>query len=182
MRVLEGFQDDLRRALASSPPLQSWGLVHTAEGLTTAVRDLTLSIILATRIRFEPPIEVVPPKPGQAFALIQLPITPAVLATSTALNVLARVAAVLRTLPQGDIGWRRWLPDPVTELESAAAFVTWLPSWERRFLTTLSAEWEPPVGDAIRTLIAQCDNPARDRGHIDDRTGARGAAPELAAA
>ena len=52
------------------------------------MRDLTLAIILATRIKFEPPIEVVPPRPGQAFALIHLPVTPAVLLASTALNVL----------------------------------------------------------------------------------------------
>jgi hypothetical protein len=159
--VLKRFQDDLRRALASSPPLQSWGLVRTAKGLSTAVRDLTLAIILATRIKFEPPIEAVPPKPGQAFALIHLPVTPAVLPTSTALNVLARVAALLRTLPQGNIGWRQWLPDPATELESAASFMTWLPSWERRLLATLSTDWEQPAGDAIRTLMAQRDNPTR---------------------
>jgi hypothetical protein len=159
--VLERFQDDLRRALATSPPRQSWGLVRTGRGLATAVRDLTLAIILATRIKFEPPIEVVPPRPGQAFTLIHLPVTPAVLLASTALNVLARVAAVLRTLPEGDISWPQWLPDPATELESAASFVTWLPSWERRLLATLSTEWEQPAGDAIRTLIAQRDNPAQ---------------------
>jgi hypothetical protein len=98
----------------------------------------------------------VPPRPGQAFALIHLPVTPAVLLASTALNVLARIAAVLPTLPEGGIGWRQSLPDPVTELESAASFVTWLPSWERRLLATLSTEWEQPAGDAIRTLIEQC--------------------------
>lgn len=161
MPVLERFQDDIRRSLASLPPLQCWGLVRMAKGLASVVRDLTLAIISATRIKFEPPIEVVPPRSGQAFALIHLPITPAVLPTSTALNVLARVAAVLRTLPESDIGWRQWLPDPVTELESAALFVTWLPSWERRLLATLSTEWEQPAGDAIRTLIAQCDKPTQ---------------------
>jgi hypothetical protein len=159
--VLERFQNDLRRALASSPLQQSWGLVRTARGLAEAVRDLTLTIILAARIKYEPPIEVVPPRPGQAFALIHLPVTPAVLLASTALNVLARVAAVLRTLPQADVGWRRWLPDPVTELESAASFVTWLPSRERRFLAKLSTEWEQPAGHAIRALIARCDSPTQ---------------------
>jgi hypothetical protein len=152
--VLRNLRGDLQRALAASPPRQSWGLVRSAEGLITAVRDLTVVIIAATQLKFEPRIELPEPSPGQPLAPVLAPVTPAALSVATALNVLARVAAVLRTLGWSGKGMGQWV-DRETDLMSAASFVAWLSPPARRLLAVLASRWPQPERDALCALVAR---------------------------
>lgn len=162
--VVEELQTDLQAALAGLPPGRSWGGIRSAKGLTIAVRDLTLCIVLAERLKVEPRIELPEPKPGQAYAPIHHPITPAALLSGTAFGVLASVAAVLRTLARGGEGRQRWRPDDGTGLMSAASFVAWLATEERRLLARLAVGWEHPAGHVLRATIAQLENAAGGSG------------------
>jgi len=156
--VVEALQTDLQAALAGSPPGRSWGGIRSAKGLTIAVRDLTLCIVLAERLKVEPRIELPEPKPGQAYAPIHQPITPAALLSGTAFGVLASVAAVLRTLAKGGEGRQRWRPDDGTGLIGATSFIAWLAPEERRLLARLAVGWEYPAGHVLRATIAQVEN------------------------
>jgi hypothetical protein len=123
--VVRDLQDDLQAALSASPslPRQTWGLVRSAWGLIAAVRDLTLSIILAARLKVEQRVDLLEREPYSPTG----PITPAVLPCRMAFGVLARVVGVLRTLGRdGDAG-QRWRPDHGTDPTSAASFLAWLP-------------------------------------------------------
>ena len=112
--VVRDLQADLQLALAGWSPEGPWGSVQSAKGLAIAVCDLTLCIILDLRLKVEPQIELPEPKPGQAYAPIYEPITPAALSSATAFGILASVAAVLRTLARGAEGRERWRPDRAT--------------------------------------------------------------------
>ena len=96
LRMVRALQDDLQRALAGSPPRHAWGLVRSAQGLTTAVRGSH------ARDHYGKPVAVRAAdratRTSQPYATVREPVTPAALPASTALNVLAQVAAVLRTL------------------------------------------------------------------------------------
>jgi hypothetical protein len=162
-RVVEELQTDLQAALAGSKPRRSWGSIRSATGLTIAVRDLTLCIVLAERLKAEPRVELPAPKLGQAYAPIYQPITTAALPLRTAFGVLASVATVLQTLTGGG-GRQRRRPNAGTDLMSADAFVAWLPLRERRLLARLAAGWELPAGDALRATIAQVESPAGEHG------------------
>ena len=159
LEVLRNLQGDLQRALAASPPRQSWGLVRSAGGLITAVRDLTLAVIVASQLKFEQRIALPEPGSGQPFAPMLEPVTPAALSVSTAANVLARAAAVLRTLGWSGRGMRQWV-DFETDLMSAASFVAWLSPLARGLLAILATGWEQPARDALCALIVRAENTA----------------------
>ena len=155
-RVVRDLQEDLQAALSASPslPRQTWGLVRSAWGLLAAVGDLTLSIILAARLKVERRVDLLEREP---YSPTVGPITPAVLPCRMAFGVLARVAGVLRTLGRdGDAG-QRWRPDHGTDLTSAASFLAWLPVDQRGLLAGLAAGWEQPAGHALQATIAQLE-------------------------
>jgi len=162
-RVVEELQTDLQAALAGSPPGRSWGSIRSATGLTIAVRDLTLCIVLAERLKVEPRIELPEPKPGQTYTPFYQPITTAALPSRTAFGVLASVATVLETLTRGGAG-QRLRPNPGTDLMSADSFVAWLPLRQRRLLAQMATGWERPAGDTLRATIAQVEKPAGEQG------------------
>jgi hypothetical protein len=160
LRVLRNLQGDLQRALAASPPRQSWGLVRSAGGLITAVRDLTLAVIVASQLKFEQRIVLPELRSGRPFAPVLEPVTPAALSVATAANVLARAAAVLWTLGWSGKGMGQWV-DLETDLMSAASFVAWLSPPARGLLAVLANGWEQPARDALCALIARVENAAR---------------------
>lgn len=154
-RVVRDLQDDLQAALVASPPRRTWGPVRFANGLIAAVRDLSLCMIVAMRLKVEPQVELPEPKPGEPYAPIYHPITPAGLPSRVAFDVLASVAGVLRTLGRGGDAHQRWRPDAGTDLMSAASFLAWLPVRLRKLLAGVAADWEQPAGDALRATIAK---------------------------
>jgi TniQ len=154
-RVVSDLQDDLQAALLASPPRRNWGPVRFANGLISAVRDLSLCMIVAMRLKVEPQVELPEPKPREPYSPIYHPITPAGLRSRLAFDVLAYVAGVLRTLGRGGDAHQQWRPDAGTDLMSAASFLAWLPVRLRRLLAGAAIGWEQPAGDALRATIAR---------------------------
>lgn len=159
-RLVGDLQSDLQAALAGSRPRRAWGFVRSAKGLLVAVRDLTLCIILATRMTCEPRIELPEPKAGQAFAPVHEPITLAALPQFAAYGVLAIAAAMLRSLEGGSGPRHHWRPDGLTSIMNASSFVAWLPADERRRLRSWATTWERPAGDALGTVLAMAEGVA----------------------
>jgi hypothetical protein len=115
--------------------------LRSGKGLIAAVRDLTLCIVLATRIKLEQRIELPEPKPGQVFTPVYEPITPAALSQHAAFGVLAMTATTLSSLSGGEARlW--WRPDAVISIMNATSFVAWLPAGTRRLLKAWAASWE----------------------------------------
>ncbi|MBW4092375.1 MAG: hypothetical protein HIU82_14900 [Proteobacteria bacterium] len=152
-RLVGTLQTDLQAALAGSRPRRAWGFVRSAEGLVTAVLDLTLCLVFATGVRCEPRIIVPEWRPGEPFAPAREPITPAALSAYAGYGVLAIAAAALRSL-EGRGQRHHWRPDGDKVRMDMSSFVAWLPAGIRRWLGSRSATWEPPAGDAVRTVIA----------------------------
>jgi hypothetical protein len=156
-RLVGTLQTDLQAALAGSRPRRSWGFVRSGKGLVTAVLDLTLCLVFATRVRCEPRIILPEWRPGEAFAPVREPITPAALSSYAGYGVLAIAAAALRSLEgRGERHHRR--PHGGKAIMDASSFVGWLPASTRRWLRSRSASWERPAGDALQAVIAAVEH------------------------
>ncbi len=158
-RLLGELQSDLQAALAGSPPKWSWGFVQSANDLTASVRHLTLCMILGTRVKCEPRIDLPEPGPGQVFTPVHEPLTPAALTHYAAYGVLAIAAVMLRSIEAGCRPDHRWAPDAIRSLDVSSA-VIWLPAGQRRVLRSWAAAWECPKGDALRAAIAEMESVA----------------------
>jgi hypothetical protein len=152
-RLVGTLQTDLQAALAGIRPRRPWGFVRSAEGLVTTVLDLTVCLIFATGVHCEPRIIVPEWRPGEPFAPVREPITPAALSLHAGYGVLAIAAAALRSL-EGSRERHHWRPNGDKALMDMSSFVAWLPAGIRRWFGARSATWERPAGDAVRTVIA----------------------------
>ena len=157
-RLVADLQGDVQGALAGSTPRGSWGLAGSAKSLVAAVGDLALCIIVVTRIKFEPRIELPELKVGQGFSPFYEPVTPAALPQYAAYGVLAVVAGFLESLAAESGPRRQRGPDPATALKTASSFVARLPADGRRLLQSWAATAERPAGRALRAVIAAVDS------------------------
>jgi hypothetical protein len=119
----------------------------------TAVLDVTVCLVLATGVRCEPRIVFPAWRPGEAFAPLREPITPAALSVGAAYGVLAIAAAVLRSLDHR-AERHHWCPDGVKAALDMSSFVAWLPAETGRWLRSRSAAWDQRADDADRAVIA----------------------------
>jgi hypothetical protein len=149
-------QSDLQGALKGVRPRRSWGFQQGAGGLLTAIRDLTLCLILATRVRCEPRIILPKFVPGETFAAMHEPITPAALSTQAAYGALGIAAAVLSNLERSN-DRHIWNPDGETSVLTIASFLTWLPPDVAGHLKVWSTRWEAEAGQALRAAIADVE-------------------------
>ncbi len=152
-RLIGTLQSDLQVALRGKRPGRSWGLLRSANGLVTAVLDVTVCLVLATGVRCEPRIVFPAWRPGEAFAPLREPITPAALSVGAAYGVLAIAAAVLRSLDHR-AERHHWCPDGVKAALDMSSFVAWLPAETGRWLRSRSAAWDQRADDADRAVIA----------------------------
>lgn len=151
-RLVWALQCDLQAALVGAKPRRSWGFTRSAQGLVTAISDLTLGVVFATRVRCEPRILLPEWAPGTAFVPVHEPITLAALPLAAAYGVLALAAAALRSL-EGGRGCHHWRPDGAKVIMDAGSLVAWLPVRLRGWLRSRAAHWERPTGAALRAVI-----------------------------
>jgi hypothetical protein len=159
-RLVWALQSDLQAALAGAKSKRSWGLTRSAQGLMTAILDLTLCLVFATRTRCEPRILLPGWDPGETFAPVREPITLAALPLRAAYGVLAVTAAALSSL-EGGKQCHHWRPDGgSTVVMDAASLMAWLPAAIRRWLRSRATQWERPAGEALRSVIAAVEGGA----------------------
>jgi hypothetical protein len=121
--------------------------------LIDVIRELAVCIIVATRTKFIPRIELPEPQAGQAVSSIYEPITPASLPTYAARGVLGIVAAMLANLEPGSRSRHRWRSDPTAPIMTVVSFVERLSAEGRRLLQSWAATWECPAGEALRAAM-----------------------------
>lgn len=153
-RLVWALQRDLQAALAGARPKRSWGFTRSAKGLVTAIIDLTLCLVFATRVRCEPRILLPGWGPEETFAPVREPITLAALPLRAAHGVLAVAAAALASLEGGKRG-HQWKPDGSRRVAmDVASLAAWLPAAIRGWLRSRATQWERPAGEALRSVIA----------------------------
>lgn len=153
-RLVSALQSDLEVALTGAKPRRSWGFARSAKGLMTAVRDLTLCLVFATRMRCEPRILLPGWGSEETFAPVREPITLAALPLRAAHGVLAVAAAALDSLEGGKRCYH-WKPDGGSKVVmDAASLVAWLPATIRGWLRSRATQWERPAGEALGSVIA----------------------------
>ena len=152
-RLVLALQSDLQAALVGARPRRSWGFAHSAKGLMMAIRDLTLCLVFAMRMRCEPRI-LLPGQDGAGVAPAREPITLAAVPLRAAYGVLALAAAALGSL-EGGQRCHHWKPDGGGKvIMDAASLVAWLPATTRGWLRSRAAQWERPAGQALGSVIA----------------------------
>jgi hypothetical protein len=125
--------------------------------LMMAIRDLTLCLAFATRMRCEPRILLPELTSERTFAPVREPITLAALPLRAAYSVLAVAAAALDSL-EADKRCNHWKPDGGAQvILDAASLLAWLPAASRGWLRSQAALWERPAGEALGLIIAAVD-------------------------
>ena len=153
-RLLGQLQSDLQAMLAGEQMERSWGVMRSASTLNTVVSDLTACMVMATRTHYETGIALSDPKPGSAFYMIGVPITPAALSHYAAYGALAIIAATLDSLENPGAAGHHWAPDGIGESLNACSFRAWLPADKQTQLSTRAMGWEGPVACAFSAAVA----------------------------
>lgn len=159
-RLVLALQRDLQAALGGAKLKRSWGFTRSAQALLSAILDLTLCLVFATRVRCEPRILLPEWKPGQAFASVSEPITLAALPLGAAYGVIAIAAAALSSLESGKQCHHWRICGRTTVVMDATSLMVWLPTAIRRWLRSRAIQWEQPAGAALCTVIAAVEKGA----------------------
>jgi hypothetical protein len=137
---IANLQSDALATFGGSFPHRSWGLVPSDNRLIDAMRELAVCIIVVTRTKFIPRIDLSEPQAGQVSPSYE-PITPAALPMYAARGVLGIVAAMLANLEAGGKTRLGGRSDLTTAIMTVVSFVERLSADGRRLLQYWAATW-----------------------------------------